>query len=160
MSTVRDQIVVALVAALGAAGPVAGHTRPAGLTVHRERTRPIEVDSLPAVLVYFEDDIPRPFDAQKFRSPFLERDLGVALECRAQGSQAVPVDVALDPILVWALAAGFIDETFGGLALGAIEGRTEWKSREGDVPVAAATLHISIKFRTSRLDPTSSPTHS
>jgi hypothetical protein len=58
-------------------------------------------------------------------------------------------------VLVWAVMGGFVDETFGGLALGAEEIRTEWKSREADASIAAATLHFSIRYRTTRLDPTS-----
>lgn len=151
-SSIREQIAAALVAALST-----GTSGITGLTIHRERTRPIETDSLPAILVYFQDDAPHPFDKQKFRSPYAERDVTVALECRAQGSQSLAVDQALDPVLVWAVTGGFADETFGGLALGAEEGRTEWKSREADLPVAAATLHFTIYYRTTRLDPTSKP---
>ncbi|MGA3295278.1 MAG: hypothetical protein ABSE45_15020 [Candidatus Acidiferrales bacterium] len=152
-SSIREQIVAALIAALNGSSGISG------LSIHRERTRPIETDSLPAIMVYFEDDAPKPFDRQKFRSPLVERDLAVALECRAQGSQSVSPDAALDPVLVWAVKGGFADETLGGLALGAEEGRTAWRSREGDVPVAAATLHFTIHYRTSRLDPTANPTN-
>jgi|SRR5215469_3753212 len=155
-ASIREQIAVAVIAALQAAGG------PAGLTVHRERTRPIEVDSLPAILVYFEDDAaPKPFDKQKFRTPFVTRSVQIALQCRAQGSPpSTPPDLALDPILVWASQRMFVDETFGKLAIGAEEGRTEWKSREGDAQIAAATLRFSIEYRTARTDPTANPTNS
>jgi hypothetical protein len=154
-SSIREQIASAIVAALSAAGG------PTGLTVHRERTRPIETDSLPAIMVYFEaDDAPKPFDKQKYRSPFVERTLVVALECRAQGSASTPPDQALDPITVWATQRMFADETFGTLAIGADEGATKWYSREGDLPVAAATIRFSVVYRTSRLDPTKNPTNS
>jgi hypothetical protein len=155
-SSIRLGIIGALVSALGAS-TVGSLTAPAGLTVLRERTRPIETDSLPSIFAYFEDDQVKPFDQQTYRSPFVIRELAVAAECRAQGSQSQSLtpDQALDPILVWCVLAGLADETFGGLALGAIEHRTGWKSREADVPVAAATLHFSIRYRTSRLDPTS-----
>lgn len=158
-ASIRERIVANVIAALGAAATPDGYSKPTGLTVHRERTRPIETDSLPAILVYFEDDAPRDFDKQQYRSPLVIRDLAVALQCRAQGSQSVSPDQALDPVLVWALKAGLADETFGTLALGAQELKTEWKSREGDVPVAAATLHFSIRYRTSRLDPTANATN-
>lgn len=159
-SSVRERIAAALIAALGAAATPDGFSPPAGLTIHRVRTRPVETDSLPAILVYFDDDAPRAFDKQTFRSPLAERDMTVALECRAIGSQSVSPDQALDPVLVWVLKAGFADETFGKLALGAIEGKTNWRSREGDVPIAAATLRFQIRYRTSRLDPTSNATNS
>jgi hypothetical protein len=149
MISIREKIAAALIAALGGSSGIVG------LTIHRQRTRPIETDSLPAIMVYFQDDAPQPFDKQKFRSPLVERSLAIALQCRAQGSPSISPDQALDPVLVWAVMGGFVDETFGGLALGAEEIRTEWKSREADAPIAAATLHFSIRYRTTRLDPTS-----
>lgn len=153
MSSIREEIIVALIAALEVAN-IGTLAAPAGLTVHRERTRPIETDSLPAILVYFEDDPAKPFDGQQYRSPLVKRSLQIALQCRAQGDADTSPDEALDPILIWALKAGFVDETFGGLATGAAELRTDWKSREGDAPIAAATLHMALEYRTSRLDPT------
>ncbi|MGH9716407.1 MAG: hypothetical protein ACRD4R_06740 [Candidatus Acidiferrales bacterium] len=159
-SSIRERIAAALIAALGASATPDGFAPPSGLTIHRERTRPIEIDSLPAILVYFEDDAPKPFDRQQFRSPLAERDMSVALECRAMGSESVSPDAALDPVLSWAFKAGLADETFGGLAMGAEPGKATWKSREGDTPVAAATLRIQIRFRTSRLDPTANATNS
>lgn len=152
-SSIREQIVAKLIAALAAAGG------PASLTVHRERTRAIETDSLPAILVYFDDDKPDPFDQQQYRSPLVKRTLNVALQCRAQGSSSVSPDAALDPVLNWAVQQIMANETFDGLALGAEEGATQWKSREGDVPIAAATLSVSVRYRTSRLDPTADATN-
>ena len=148
MSSIREQILSAIVATLGAAGA------PAGLTVHRERTRPIESDSLPAVMVYAEDDVPKPFAAQNYRAPLTERQLTVVLECRAQGSLTTAVDVALDPIAIWATQQMFADVSFGGLANEVEEGRSAWQSREGDLPVASCAIHFTVKYRTSRLDPT------
>jgi hypothetical protein len=148
-TSIREQIITALVAALSAGGS------PSGLTVHRERTRPIEIDSLPAIMVYADDDVPKPLAGQTYRAPLTERQLSVALECRAQGSTSVSPDEALDPVLVWAAQTVLANEQFGGLANGVEEGRTVWASREGDVPVASAKWSITIRYRTSRLDPTS-----
>jgi hypothetical protein len=47
------------------------------------------------------------------------------------------------------------NEKFGGLANGVVEGRSVWNSQEGDVSIASATIQLTIKYRTSRLDPTS-----
>jgi hypothetical protein len=150
-TSIREQIVAAVVAALSAGGGGS----PAGLTVHRERTRPIEIDSLPAIMVYFDDDVPKPLAQQVYRAPLTERQLSLSLEARAAGSESVSPDEALDPVLVWAAQAIRADETFGGLANGVEEGRTVWASKEGDTVVAAAKWGITIKYRTSRLDPTS-----
>lgn len=138
----------AVVAALSSGGP-------SGLTVHRERTRPIETDSLPAIMVYADDDVPKTLAKQVYRSPLTERQLSLVLECRAAGSSGVSVDEALDPILVFAAQTVFEDVTFGGLASEVEEGRTAWSSKEGDTAVAAAKWSITIMYRTSRLDPTS-----
>lgn len=150
-TSIREQIMVALIAALSAGGAAS----PSGLTVHRERTRPIEIDSLPAIMVYADDDVPKPLGNQVYAAPLTERQFSLALECRAQGTADVSPDAALDPVLVWAAKTTLANEKFGGLANGVEEGRTVWSSREGDVPVAAAKLNYTIRYRTSRLDPTS-----
>jgi hypothetical protein len=149
MATYREQIMLALVGALSAGGG------PAGLTIHRERTRPIEIDSLPAIMVYAEDDTPKPLAGQQYRAPLTERQLTVAAQIRAAGNASTPPDTAIDPILIWLYQRVGADETFGGLANGVEEVRTVWNSKEGDIPLAACTVHFTIKYRTSRLDPTS-----
>jgi hypothetical protein len=149
MSTsIRLQIINAIVATLGAGGG------PSGLTVWREGTRPIETDSLPAVFLYAEDKDPEPLAHQTYRAPLAERQLSIRLECRAKGALNTPPDVAVDPIIVWALQRMFADVSFGGLANEVEEKSWEWGSREADVPVAACTIHFTVKYRTSRLDPT------
>jgi hypothetical protein len=149
--TIREQIMVAIETALNASGA----RKPAGLTVHRERTRPLETDSLPAIMIYAEDDQPKPLSGQTYRAPLTERQLGVVAECRAAGALATPPDTALDPVLIWAYQQIFKDETFGGLANSVEENRTVWSSKEGDLPIAAASIHLTVKYRTSRLDPSS-----
>lgn len=139
---------IALETALAAGGP-------AGLTVHRERTRPIEIDSLPAIVLYAEDEQPKTLGGAVYRAPLTERQLSIGVQCRAKGAASVSPDAALDPVLVWATKTVLANETFGGLANGVEEDRTVWSSREGDDPIAAATVHFTIKYRTSRLDPTS-----
>lgn len=150
MSSIREQIIVAAVAALSAGGIGS----PPSLTVHRERTRPIEIDSLPAIMVYAEDDAPKTLNQQSY-APLTEKFLVLQLELRAAGSPGVSPDAALDPLYVWAMKALGADERFGGLANGLEEGKTVWSSREGDTPIAAAKLSITVRYRTSRLDPTS-----
>lgn len=152
-TSIREQIMVQLMADLNAGA--GGSASTLGLTVHRERTRPIEQDSLPSIMAYADDDVPKPLGQQVYGSPLTERQFSLALECRAKGSPSVSPDAALDPILVFAATAVLANERFGGLASGVEEGRTVWSSREGDVTVAAAKLSFTIKYRTSRLDPTS-----
>lgn len=106
-------------------------------------------------MFYAEDDQPKNLANQNYRSPITERQLSIGVQGRAKGATGVPPDQALDPIMVWAIKTVMANETFGGLANGVEEGRTVWSSREGDDPIAAATVHFTIKYRTSRLDPTS-----
>ena len=149
MSSIREQIVSAIGQLLQADGA------PDGLTVHRERTRPIESDALPALLVYCEDDDPTTTDKQTFRSPLVERSLHVIVEARARVTGSLSPDEALDPLLVWTATQILQNETIGGLAIGAIEGRTSWITKEADVVVAAAIANYHIRYRTARTDPTS-----
>lgn len=155
MSTIREQIISAAVTNLSEpGGPGPAPSMPTGLTVHRERTRGIEQDSLPAILVYFEDDVPTTIGS-KFAAPLTERAITVAVECRAQGSIDVSPDQALDPLIEWTIYQFFANEKLGGLANGVEEGKTTWTSKEGDQPLASATIHLTIKYRTSRTDPSS-----
>ena len=149
MSSIREQIVDGIVALLEASGS------PAGLTVHRERTRPIEDDSLPALVVYCEDEEPKSTDKQTFRSPLVERSLRLIVEARARATGGLAPDQALDPLLVWTAQQILQNETIGGLAIGATEGKTSWITKEADVVVAAAIANYHIRYRTARTDPTS-----
>lgn len=148
-ASIRNQIFVAIENVLTATGG------PTGLTVHRERTRPIEKETMPAILLYADDDIPKPLAGQQYKAPLTERQLGLVCQCRAQGTLSISPDEALDPLIVWATKQIVGNEQFGGLANGVDEQRTVWISREGEVPVAAAAIHFTVKYRTARADPTS-----
>jgi hypothetical protein len=147
MNSIREQIAVAVIAVLEQDGG------PAGLTVHRERTRPITQDKLPAILAYFEDDEPTPLAKQRFQAPVVERHLNLVLELRTTGQGQSP-DEAVDPLYLWAVQQIMADERFGGLAMGVTEGPMKWMAVESDVIFAGAALHLIIHYRTSRLDPT------
>jgi hypothetical protein len=154
-SSIREQIILAAVALLESDGG------PAGLTVYRERTRPIEPTSLPAILIYADDDTPEPLAKQQYQAPLVTRNLILHVECRAQGSTTVPPDAALDPLLVWVSQQFAQNEHFPtsadppvNLANGVVEGKTSWFSKEGDQLLAAAAIEWTVKYRTSRLDPT------
>jgi hypothetical protein len=160
--TIRDSIIDLAISYLSAATATTARMRPdspepppkpAGLTVHREWTRPIETDHLPAILVYCDDEAPRSISSH-YDAPLVERDLTVAFEFRAQPSTVFPTpDQAIDPLYLWAMYQIFANETFGGIVNVVVEGKTHWHSKEGDVPLASATTHLSIKYRTSRIDP-------
>jgi hypothetical protein len=146
--SIREQILRVVEALLGAAG------KPAGLTVHRQRTRPIEGDTLPAILFYAaDDDLISVGGADD--SPLVERHMNLRVECRAVGTEITPPDAALDPLYVWAVGQLVGKGRLGGLASRVVEGRTEWYSKEGDVAVAAEAIIFTVKYRTARADPTS-----
>lgn len=129
---------------------LAGAGAPAGLTVHRERTYPIEKDTLPSILIYLEDDPPRPIGSH-YAAPLMERSAELIVECRARGN---PPDASLDPLIVWATQTLVGNEKFSGLGNCVEEGKTTWSSKTGDDAVASATIRFTVKYRTSRADPT------
>lgn len=147
-SSIREQIAAAVIAA------VSGTGAPPGLTVHRERTRPVEQEQLPAILIYFEDDHPEPLAGQKFRAPLTERSLNLVAEIRGTPAGAQAPDEAIDALYVWLMQAVAADETFGGLAMGITEGPVKWFSKEADAIYAGAAVHLIVHYRTKRLDPT------
>lgn len=132
---------------------LAGVGGPPGLAVSRERLRPIEKETLPAILIYADDDAPKTLASQQYKAPLSERQLTLVVECRANAGTGPP-DAALDPLLVWATKVIVANEQFGGLANGVEEQRTTWLSREGEIALAAAALHFTVKYRTARADPT------
>jgi hypothetical protein len=148
MSSIRDRLIDAVIAALSASGG------PAGLTVIEDRTHPSEESQMPVIGVYFEDDEPIPLDKQHFRAPIVQKLVTVILEYRAIAS-ATPVKPrkSIDPLYLWAMQQLGADETFRGLAMGIVEGPTKWISKEADSVVAAAAQKFTIHYRTSRLNP-------
>lgn len=154
-TSIREQIIDQIVANLLADGG------PSDLTVHRMRNRPIEEDVLPAILVYAEDDEPKPLSGQVFKAPIVERRLVLYLEYRALSSLTVAPDQALDPLIIWGSTQMVRNEKFvsdaypDGLGMGVVELKTAWLSKEGDKLFAAASTQWLVHYRTSRLDPTS-----
>lgn len=157
MPTIRLQIISNFISYLGAdtGTPYLTHTpptKPSGLTIKREALRPGEQAILPAVFAYFEDGPPRPIGSN-YGAPLTERVLNVALDLSAQAVNDVSSDEALDPILAWTLYQIFANESQGGLVNAVEELKTEWFSKEGDSALAKARIHLAIKYRTSRIDP-------
>ena len=149
MPSIRLQIFEQIAVLLNATG------KPTTLkTVSHERTHPIETADLDAILIYADDDAPKPLAGQEYKAPLTERQLSIICECRALGTESITPEQALDPLLVWTLQQIIGNETFDGLANGVVEQRTVWLSREGEKPIAAAAIHFTVKYRTARADPT------
>lgn len=153
-ASIRERVATAIVAAVSGTGELGAAGMPAGLHVHRERTRPIEKDDLPAILLYFEDDEPLPLAKERFKAPLTERVLNAIAEIRVEPADGQSPDEAVDAFYVWLIQSLGADESFGGLAMGLMEGPVKWFSKEADVVYAGAAVHLAVHYRTTRLDPT------
>ena len=157
-SSIREQIVAAAVSALALTG----------LTIVRDRLHPVEQDSLPVIGVFSEDAPPKGIGEQ-YRSDLEERELLLHFEARAvatvpddDGGAAIEIatTMALDPLLTWINYALRHDARFTGPVDGRLvndifEKETSPYSREADKPIASVSRTFTVKYRTSRLDPTS-----
>jgi hypothetical protein len=151
-SSIREQIVAAAVSALALTG----------LTIVRDRLHPVEQESLPMIGVFSEDAPPMGIGEQ-YRSDLEERVLLLHFEARAVAvvnDQEIATTLALDPLLTWINYALRHDTHFAGPVDGRLvndifEKETSPYSREADKPIASVSRTFTVKYRTSRLDPTS-----
>lgn len=133
--------------------------RPPELNVHRYHLRPIEVDRLPAMVVY-----PRPADMQP--SEIVERrelggggkvrrTLALRLEFRARAAFDEPPDGAVDPYYSWAVKAVHEAEQLDGLLMnGAREQSSGFGAVETeDAVLSALVVDYELHFETTRGNP-------
>lgn len=157
MSTsIREQIVEAIVAALEAPGG------PPNLTVHRFRARPLTQDMLPAQVVYVVEERSVVAGNVSFTTPtalsgaftgdLTEHQLMVRVETRVAGD---PPDVALEPFVVWATQQVLKDPSFGALAINTTEYDTKWTAEEANQVYGAAMQEFVIQYFSLAADPTS-----
>lgn len=145
MASIRELILQHVVADLDAAG------KPSGSTVHRQRTLPIEDDTLPAYVVYLHTEQATPGDGRHGYK--VRRTTRVFVECRALVGAGTAPDAALDPLTSWAVQAVMADRTQGDLALHTNEVGTEWRASDTDAVRAAATIAFDIEHHTDAADP-------
>lgn len=147
MASKRELALAAFVAALSVAGPVGGTAKPAGLTVHRMRTRPIGQEQLPAIVVWWAgDETPTPDATVK-----VSRTSRIWVECRAKQSGDSP-DAALDPLLVWAVKAIMADITLAGQSIEIEEGRSVPDLEEQEEGLCSAGVEFLIRYQSSYND--------
>ena len=146
MASIREQIIQAVVAALDGSG------KPAGLTVHRYRTRPLEKDDLPAQVVYPAGTGGAVAETVRLYGGTNDvlRELRVRIESRVMGAQP---DQLLDPLYIWAVKAVMSDPTLGGLAHEIREEATSFDAVEFEQPVGASATDIIVEYVTSQDDP-------
>lgn len=146
MASKRDAIIAAGVTALGVAN-VGSTTKPSGLTVHRQRTRPLGQDQLPAIVLWSSSE-PREYDA----TDKVDRTLSLHAECRVK-HDGTSGDEALDPLLVWAEKVLMADITLGGRCVDILAQETTWDLEDRDVPIARAAIRFEVKYQTKNNDP-------
>ena len=131
-------------------------TKPASLTVHRFRQRPVGSESFPVQLVYFHVDP----DPKRRATRTLDRTLDLAVEHLVKPAAGVPADDAVDPLINWAVLALFSDETLGfanGVVGPITEKGTVWEPKEGEQSFMRAITVFSIQYRTKDNDPEAAP---
>jgi hypothetical protein len=149
MSSRRDQIIVACVNALNAAG------KPAGLTIYRQRTLSLSHNQLPAQVVYAvqEENKTGPGNgAGPDRRRKAVRTFRLCVEHRVDAENDAP-DAVIDPLLSWAVQTLCADVSLGGLSEDLKEIGTTWNEQEQDKVYAAAQTFFEITFITDAANP-------
>lgn len=147
MATRKERIIVEAVSRLNAPG------RPPGLHFHRNRTLPIERDTLPSGVAY--PAVP-PLGGESETVERLDHDDGVErrmnlrIELRVAGD--VP-DALIDPHYAWTVRALREDPTLGGLCLDIQELRHQDDAVVMNVPVGARAVDFAVTYITSEDDP-------
>lgn len=130
---------------------VGATSKPAGLTAHRMRTRPIEseeLDSGPVLVVWWGGDDPVIYDAARRA----QRTAHVWVEIRTKQSGSTP-DAAVMPLLAWVVKAVLADITLGGASLDIDEGRSVPDLQERDDGLCSAGVEFIVKYLTAFNDP-------
>lgn len=143
----REVILAAIVAAL-----TNSLDKPAGVTVHRYRTRPIESDKLPAIVVYAGPGKGGVGEtvARIDHDDGVERALTVRIELRESGD---PPDLILDPLCVWVTKTMRSNPTLGGLCRDIEEQATTLDAEERDRVYAAAASDWLVTYATKEDNP-------
>ena len=138
----RERILLAIIATLDAAG------KPAGLLVHRSRTRPIEKDELPAMVAYLLAETAKRKGGEW--GPVYQHAMRVRVECRQAGA---PPDRELDPLATWAVKALVGNQTLGGEATSVEYVEAQWDAEEANKVLAGAALDFVVAYETTAADP-------
>lgn len=139
MSSVRERIVEAAVAALNSGTPIGV---PAA-----ERATTIAIDShtLPKLLVYVGPK-DRASDVGGKRGPLRAREMQLTIEAWTLGTDELSPDAVADPLLVWVIKA-LEDQSLSGLVTGLREQETEFElARGADGPVCRAAVTMVAEY--------------
>ncbi len=141
MSTIREQIIKAAVAAVNAGAP-------AGVPACvRTLMQPSEQSQLPAITAFpVREEIKG--DATGRWGPIIGRTLYLRFVVYASGN---PADGALDPIVEW-VSKQLGGSQLGGLANDTVENELIWQYDEGNYAVAAVAIDFRVEYQTRRDD--------
>lgn len=151
MSTVREQIVAAAVAALGTGAPT-GIPAPV-----RTRIDSPSLDQLPALTVYQASETAEPMQdlhlGRGSRGPVVRRSLLLNVEVLTKAGAGEEPDKAADPILAWVTKAMAVADDFEGLAdEAADETGTKFEYEQAESSFCRATTSFRIRYQTLAVD--------
>jgi len=150
VASVRERIVEAAMTALEQSAS------PNPAVVHRYRTRPIERDQLPAIVLYptvppgrGQSELVQRLD----HDDGLERTLNLRAECRAEVAEGEIADAVVDPLYLWVVTALRADPTLGGLAVDLQERAVSYDAAESGRIFAACAVDFEVTYYTAEDDP-------
>ena len=135
MSTKREQIVLAVMAAL--AGTVDVGTR-----IFRSREEALNRDEAPALAVAWEDE-----DPTEELSGLIEKKLTVVVSVYTRGDEP---DALADPIVESVHSKIMAETTLGGLAIDVSEGGTSREGAEADQTAGFVNMRFVVWYRHQR----------
>lgn len=146
-TTIREQILAAMLAALNDAPPAG---IPAAV---RSGLHPVDnSELLPSIILRPMREEVQPVDGNRYNY-MVQRQMTVRIEVRGAGD---PVDQALDPMLVWVsqkLSGNLYPDGNGrNLANDTVEASTEWEYSDMDAQMAMAMVDFTIWYNTARTD--------
>lgn len=151
MSTVRERIVAAAVAALGTDAP------PGMPSPVRTRLDSPSVDQLPALTVYqgaeTVEAMRDPRTGTSSRGPVVRRSVLLQVEVLTKAGPGMEPDKAADPILAWATRALASAGTLDGLANhSADELGTRFEYEQGESSFCRSTITFRIQYQSRAED--------
>lgn len=131
-------------------------TKPTGLSVHRHLGRQMDKSQLPALVVRYFGEQPTP--QNQAPTDVSERNVTLAVECRAVADADESGDEALIPVMGWAEIAILSDDTLGGVTAKIDAPRIDAIDTAEFADVYAAVLmQFPVTLHTKWGDPRSAP---
>lgn len=140
-NSIREQILLAVLAAVRPAAEVLG------ATLHRSPTVAITREQCPALVVFPEAEA-----ITQRANGRVTRDLTLRIVALARAVPPAMAETEADRLLTAAHAALVADPTLGGLALAIHEQDCEWEVEDADAVAAAMPARYRITYRTLAQD--------